>query len=171
MPERFKSNTPKDIRNFYQTPNNEFRFLSMLYGPFDVDIFADAENHKCDIWFGPDSPVEIFDTFIDGWTRAGLGIPFKAFGNPPYSTGNVPAAVRVAQYYAFCGIAQTTLLIPARVDQSWWHKLVWNNAANAPHENVDIYFFPHRIKFVLPDGTIADRPTDSSVAITFRVSE
>ena len=53
----------------WETPPAVFAKLSEDFGPFDVDLTADARRHLCPVWFGPDSPVECFDAItrpVDG---------------------------------------------------------------------------------------------------------
>lgn len=41
----------------WETPPLVFRKLNEDFGPFDVDLTADAQRHLCPTWFGPDSNV------------------------------------------------------------------------------------------------------------------
>ena len=162
-----QSNTPKDEKDFFETPPQELEQLSLLYGPFLVDLFANEKNHKFPLWFGPNSPLGIMDTFNQEWVHENLPMGFHAFGNPPYSRGKVAQAIEVAYKYALLGIAQTTLLSPVSSDQRWFHRYVWNNYSNSPYPNVEIFFFARRIPFIRPNGQRANNPTSPSMAVTF----
>jgi len=141
--------------------NAEFRF--------DLDAAADASNHKCDLWFGPDGLVSDslslsswslpIDTEYAVWHGAS-----SVWCNPPYSKkggGIYPWMVKgleTARAGAVC-----VMLIYARTDTRAWSQIV--------HPYADeVRLIAGRLKFEPPPdytGTATTAGAPSAV-IVFR---
>ena len=50
------------------------------FGPFDIDLTANASNHLARRWFGPGSEIEEYDALTASWTTYGK----TGYSNPPY---------------------------------------------------------------------------------------
>lgn len=90
-----------------------YQAIAESFGPFDVDICADAQRHLAPIWFGPDSLVREFDALTADWVQHGD----SGFDNPPYGAfiGRVlPKAIEQARL----GFASTHL-IPLRITRAF----------------------------------------------------
>jgi hypothetical protein len=55
----------------WETPPLVFPKLADDFGPFDVDVTADAQRHLCPIWFGPDSSIGAVDALRSDWCAGG----------------------------------------------------------------------------------------------------
>lgn len=97
--------------------------LNEDFGPFDVDLTADAQRHLCPVWVGPDSPVGEFDAIVAPWSTHGR----NGYSNPPYgafiSGSQSKKAPRLgllekAGIEAGLGFA-STLLLPLRITRAF----------------------------------------------------
>lgn len=124
---------------------------------FDCDFAASVRSAVCQRFFAPDHPFPEFrDTLADPLPPS---LPLRGTGwlNPPFSRGdkaqNKPAfpiepwLIR-ARYLA--GLAPVTpyswtmyVLVPARIDTSWWWEWIWPYAA-------EIRLIPGRLRFIDP---------------------
>jgi phage N-6-adenine-methyltransferase len=103
------------MTNTWGTPQHVFDRLSAVFGPFDVDVAAEAGNAKCDLYF---------DVEQDGLRMPWLG---RVFCNPPYD--DIAPWVKKALEATTEGKAESvTLLLPVRTDQKWWHEEVMHRA-------------------------------------------
>lgn len=166
-----RSLTDDSEKNTWRTPDDIYQQLYKLYGPFNLDVAANEINTKCWYFLGPGSPFG--ENALDpgtSWTFAldSINEPLRAFCNPPYSRGMVARFIDRAYHESVYSGIQTTLLVPASVDQLWWNSFVWDNSKNRPFPDVDVYFFLGRINFLRPDGEPAGSPNFASVAVTFR---
>jgi phage N-6-adenine-methyltransferase len=159
------SNTPEDERDLYQTPDDLFQDLNKVYGPFMIDVAANAQNHKCDIWFGPGSPH--LENALEG-TWCPVPGEVKAFCNPPWSRGNIYAFVRKAMEQHHLGYANTTLLLPATTDVRWFHDFCWDSKRGQFYPWLRVFFITPRVRYVRPDGRVADNPGIGSMVVSFR---
>lgn len=96
----------------WQTPPEIFEKLQRDFGPFDVDLFADEENHLLPHWFGPSDGnmcSGIDDALAVDWCLYGR----NGFGNPPYGkfVAGVVAHAKAMKTKGF----DSTLLLPLRV--------------------------------------------------------
>ncbi len=157
------STTPTEDKDRWRTPPPLFADLSERYGPFTLDVAADARNHLCDRWYGPGGLAE--DALAVSWRQ--VGDPVRAWCNPPYSRGMVDRFMRKAVEEAWRGHARTTCLVPACTDLPWWHELVWDSERHRFRPGVEVEFFRRRVRFLRPDGTVAGSPNFPSVAVTF----
>ena len=91
----------------WATPQDFFDQQNALYGPFDVDVCADATNAKCQ---------RFFDKSADGLRQTWSG---KCWMNPPYGR-EIGRWMKKAYESSFAG-AIVVCLVPARTDTKWWH--------------------------------------------------
>ena len=106
--------TPQD---FFDELNKEFHF--------DLDPCANADNHKCELYFTKEQ-----DGLAQNWQGR------TVFCNPPYGR-------EIAGWVKKCskhkGVA--VMLVPARTDTKWWQDYIYRNP------NVQVRFFRGRLKF------------------------
>lgn len=93
--------------DLWATPQDFFDEQNAKYGPFDVDVCADATNAKC---------VTYFDKTIDGLKQTWTG---KCWMNPPYGR-EIGKWIKKAYESAGNGTV-VVCLVPARTDTKWWH--------------------------------------------------
>ena len=91
----------------WATPQDFFDQQNALYGPFDVDVCADATNAKCAVYF---------DKNADGLAQPWVG---KCWMNPPYGR-DIGKWMKKAKESARNGTV-VVCLVPARTDTKWWH--------------------------------------------------
>lgn len=117
---------------------------------FQVDAAADPSNHLCDVWFGPGSPVELFDSLkaeAEEWLEHGS----RFFLNPPLSqpAGPLLRWMRKADDVAKAGPALVVAVVPATPSTVWFQE----RAVHGPR------FFPRaRIRFIPPTDLKTDNP-------------
>lgn len=119
-----------DIRS---TPQELFDQLNTLHGPFTLDVAADADNHKCDFWYGPGSPLGIEDALSVDWPCSDV-----IWMNPPYSRGTQRKFVEKAIECARRG-GKVIGLLPADTSTRLFHDLIW--------QRYHVDFLPKRVKF------------------------
>lgn len=110
----------------WATPQRVFDWLNELYGPFDLDVAATHENHKCARYFTIDD-----DGLKQTWAK-------KNWCNPPYS--KLRLWILKATVAAKNG-SMTVMLIPARTDTAAFHDHIYRK------DNVEIIFLRGRLKF------------------------
>lgn len=93
--------------DLWATPQDFFDKQNLLYGPFNVDVCADAINAKCPVYF---------DKTIDGLKQVWVG---KCWMNPPYGR-EIGKWMKKAYESAKSGTV-VVCLVPARTDTKWWH--------------------------------------------------
>lgn len=113
------SNTDK-----WATPQKFFDDCNAKYGPFDIDVCADAENAKCSVYF---------DKEVDGLKQEWVG---KCWMNPPYGREIGKWMKKAKQSYG--AGATVVCLVPARTDTNWWHDYAMHG---------EIIFIKGRLKF------------------------
>lgn len=100
----------------WQTPPEVFDKLQRDFGPFDVDLFADDDNHLLPYWFGPgDSNAcsGLDNAMLVDWSKYAR----NAFGNPPYGkfvAKMLPYAKAMSVYGC-----DSTLLLPVRITKAF----------------------------------------------------
>jgi phage N-6-adenine-methyltransferase len=124
----------------WATPTHFYDSLNREFGPFDLDVCADAGNAKC---------ARFYTAADDGLAQPWTG---RCWMNPPYGRG-IDAWMRKAARSGAEG-ARVVALVPARVDTRWWR------ASEAAASLVRIV--PGRLKF--GDGT-APAPFPSAVFV------
>jgi phage N-6-adenine-methyltransferase len=110
--------------DLWATPQDFFDQQNSLYGPFDVDVCASADNAKCDVYF---------DQAIDGLKQAWTG---NCWMNPPYGR-EISKWMKKAYESAGAGTV-VVCLVPARTDTRWWHDYAIKG---------DVVFIKGRLKF------------------------
>jgi hypothetical protein len=121
----------------WETPPAIFAALNHEFGPFDVDLTADAQRHLCAAWFGPDG------TRPDALTAAWYAYGWKGYSNPPYGPfvqRLLPCAKLQAHQHNF----ETTLLLPMRVTKAF-RAHVLKGASHLLFCDARITFFEHGV--------------------------
>lgn len=83
------------------------------FGPFDIDLTADAKRALLPKWFGPDSPYGRFDALSADWRAYGR----TGYSNPPYGAF-VADMLAQAKRQSAKGF-KSTLLLPMRVTKAF----------------------------------------------------
>lgn len=110
--DKFTSGTNADVtagNACWETPPLLFEKMNRDFGPFDIDLTADAQRHLLPKWFGPDSPCGEPDAIEAYWPAHGR----SGMSNPPYGPFT-QALIAWARAMAAEGFA-STLLLPMRV--------------------------------------------------------
>lgn len=97
----------------WETAPLVYQAIAEAFGPFDVDVCADAQRNLAPVWFGPDSPVGEFDALTAVWPRYGT----RGYGNPPYGKF-ISKILPYAKLMTRNGFA-STFLIPMRVTKAF----------------------------------------------------
>lgn len=128
---------------------------------FVLDAAASAENHKLPIYYTEDGFFGYGDEKLsddDGLTGRWA---VRTWCNPPYARGITGKWVKKA-WDELCKGNSSTLLLPVRTDQPWFHTYI-NNQPNARVE-----FLKGRLAFEIdgeamrgPDGRIMKAPFPS----------
>lgn len=94
----------------WQTSPKLFAAIEQQFGPFDVDLTADADNHLLPCYFGPGSAVAT-DALAATlwWSRHGR----CGYSNPPFDNVFMRAMFKKAAQEAMRDF-ETTLLVPFR---------------------------------------------------------
>jgi len=118
--------------------------LAEEFGPFDLDVCADAQNTAAPRWFSAEQ-----DGLAQIWTARGVWM------NPPYGR-TIGLWIRKAADSVSDGHCRRVVcLIPARTDTRWWQQVVMPRAAL-------IRFVPGRLRF---GSAITPAPFPSAVVI------
>ncbi len=96
----------------WETAPLVFARLNEDFGPFDIDLTADARRNLCRVWFGPGSEYET-DALSAAWRDYGC----NGYSNPPYGDF-VKMMLRKAKEEALAGFT-STLLLPLRVTRAF----------------------------------------------------
>lgn len=99
----------------WETPPLVFAKLNEDFGPFDVDLTADAQRHLCPTWFGPQSSVGEFDALRAPWPYFGA----RGYSNPPYGPFIQQLLPRAKAFMHTQPAFGTTLLLPLRVTKAF----------------------------------------------------
>jgi phage N-6-adenine-methyltransferase len=122
------------ISQCWRTPKKIFDQLSIEYGHFDVDLFADDENHLCEMYF-----TETDSAFNHIWDG-------NCFGNPPYQRGFMDQVIDHALIY----VMNTNVVLCQASTGTDWFKKAWESGC-------DVDFFNGRIAFIDPISGDAKR--------------
>lgn len=125
MSTEHKSNTPKEIKDLYQTPLSLFQSLDKEFN-FNVDVAASSENSLVYSYFDEETNGLIYD-----WSR------LTCWCNPPYS--NIMPWVEKAAKESKKG-ATVVMLVPADPSVKWF-KRAWETAN-------EVRFINGRISFI-----------------------
>ena len=134
-------------RDTWATPWPLFLRYDREFGPFDLDVCAEAWNAKVARYF---TPAE------DGLAQPWFG---RCWMNPPYGTVISLWVEKAYREACVLGRALVVCLLPARTDAAWWQRWVIPHAA-------EIRFLPGRVKF---EGARSGAPFPSAVVV-FRPS-
>ena len=156
-------------KDSWETPDTLFKRYDDVYH-FVLDAAADGVNHKCDLWFGPDSPVGVVDALVVEW------LDYLKKGNiwlnPPYSRGLQKKFVEKAAHEKCelmfrndpdpfsvldvpSSLNSVVCLLPARTDTKLFHEIIKPYASS-------VEFLKGRVKFV---GAKAGAPFPSMVVV------
>lgn len=137
-------------KDTWQTPRYLFTELDKEF-QFTLDGAANADNHLCSRWLGPDSPLSE-DALTASWRDE------IVFCNPPYSLVSNFVKKAWDERHSSCCV----LLIPSRTDTRWWHSHIWDNSTHTWRELVSGRFIKGRVKFIDPSGPLR-KPTASVI--------
>lgn len=158
----------------WETPPLVFAKLNADFGPFDVDLTADAQRHLCDVWFGPESTVGEFNALTADWAACGRR---HGYSNPPYGPfiqQLLPLAKKwtsPAYYYEHPGF-RTTLLLPMRVTKAF-KAHVLNGASELLFCDTRLTFFENGLprlnekKFIEEGKAQADPAVFDSIIVRY----
>lgn len=90
----------------WETPQNLFEYLDLEFN-FDIDVCANADNHKCKVYFDKD-----IDGLSQDWGCR------TCWMNPPYGR-EIGKWVKKAADTAMGG-GVVVALLPVRTDTRWW---------------------------------------------------
>lgn len=134
----------------YETPPEVFGELNLKYGPFSLDVCAEAKTAKCKNFYKIED-----DSLEMDWAQ---GNGSRGWMNPPYS--NPRPWIEKAIMEARLGFI-TCALLPADTSTKWFHDLVLNNP-RCKYE-----FWPKRIRFLKNGKRCESAKFGSLVAIFF----
>lgn len=121
-----KSNTPKDIKDCWQTPKFVFDYYDLRFR-FTCDVAASEENKLCKKYFGVKSNA----LHQASWGKVN-------WCNPPYS--NIMPWVEMAVKQASVYGNKTVMLIPADTSVKWF-KVAFDNCT-------ECHFISGRLSFI-----------------------
>jgi phage N-6-adenine-methyltransferase len=124
--------------DLWATPVKFFEDMAAQYGPFDIDVCADATNAKCPVYF---------DKTSDGLAQKWIG---KCWMNPPYGRDIGKWMKKASE-----SNATVVCLVPARTDTKWWHDYAMKG---------EITFIKGRLKF----GNATNSAPFPSAVVVFR---
>jgi len=132
-------------KNNWETPSELFNGLNDTY-QFDFDAAADQFNHKISRWFGPGSPVGVYDALAPDVRWRDYGEYFWL--NPPYGRGLLePFLAKAIQEWKRDGIG-IVMLLPVDTSTRWWHTHIEEH-----NRDGNVRFLQGRIRFVGAAGS------------------
>lgn len=141
------SNTPLEERNLWRTPLYVFRWAEWMWGPFDVDLAADADNALCEQYITREE-----NALSKSWGSYGR----TGWCNPPYD--NIEPWILKAALERRHGFT-TVLLIPA-FNGEVYHQTTFDEAGA-------IRFIVGRLGFHRPSGEPVQGNTRGSMLALF----
>lgn len=136
--------------------NDEFETPQWLYDGlnkefnFDLDVAANSNNHKCNIWLDGKEDSNGLEV---SWDKIpGTDHKPTVWMNPPYSRGQLYKWCKKAYEESRKGVTVVGLL-PVDTSTKWFHEWIWDKRIQLKHE---VRFLPKRLKFELngiPQGT------------------
>jgi phage N-6-adenine-methyltransferase len=142
----------------WATPPALFTALHQEFG-FRLDAAANAINHRCSEWFGPDHPDNSRRNALYSGLSWGDG---PVWINPPYSRGLQGKFIERAAREAIEG-CRVVMLLPARTDTRAFHDHIWNRVRHEPMSWVrEVRFIKGRLRFV---GAPASAPFPSMIVV------
>jgi len=140
-------------RDSWATPPALARLLVEEFG-CNLDVCADASNHKCNYWFGLGAPCGVEDALTTFWGRnGGRNV---AWCNPPYSKILPWVEKAIAE---LANNVETIMLVPLDSSTAWWR-------AAMPHV-AEVRLLTPRVQFVPPDGVKASSNPKASAVLRF----
>jgi hypothetical protein len=149
----------------WETPPAIFNALNADYGPFDIDLCADAGRALRPAWFGPGSPIGA-DALTADWLAHGR----RGFANPPYGAF-VPLLLAKARREAALGF-RSVLLLPMRATKAF-HAHVLGHAAELLFCDRRIVFFEDGVprlnttQWIKNGRNVPDSALFDSIIVTF----
>jgi len=157
----------------WETPPLVFRQLDQDFGPFDVDLTADAQRHLCAVWFGPQSNVGECDALAADWPACGRR---NGYSNPPYGPF-IQKLLALAKAWAQPGDYHagftTTLLLPMRVTKAF-KAHVLKGASDLLFADSRLCFFENGLprinheQFVKKGKVVPDPAVFDSIIVRYR---
>jgi hypothetical protein len=151
----------------WETPPLVFRQLAEDFGPFDVDLTADARRHLCPVWFGPGSPSGDVDAIAANWAADGRR---NGYSNPPYGPF-IQSLVARAAFWSTHGFT-STLLLPLRVTKAFKAQIL-GAASSLLFCDARLTFFEHGIprlnerQWIDRGRAVADPAVFDSIVVRF----
>lgn len=146
-------------RDDWGTPDALFRQLDAMYGPFNLDAAATAENSKCDAFIGLGYSPLLYRISQDAlgpdpWQDPESVEEDRIWLNPPYSRLG-EFLTRAAEEAEAGTVKLVCCLVPARTDTKVWHEVVMAKAS-------EVLLIKGRVRF---EGAAAGAPFPSAVVI------
>lgn len=146
----------KEVGDQWRTPETLWWGINAMFGPFVLDLFADASNAKCEAFYSAED-----NALTQDWSARLAELHGAAYANPPYSRasqhdGQYITGMRqiMAHTLAMRELGgRYVFLIKAATGEFWWPE-------NADH----ISFIRGRIGFDLPEWyrPAPGQPSESS---------
>lgn len=132
----------KQVGDQWRTPDPLWWGINSMFGPFVLDLFADASNAKCDAFYTAED-----NALVQNWSERLAELNGAAYANPPYSRasqheGHYITGMRhiIAHTLAMREAGGCyVFLIKAATGEVWW-----------PEDADHIAFIRGRISFDLP---------------------
>ncbi|AJQ98793.1 DNA adenine methylase [Enterobacteriaceae bacterium bta3-1] len=132
----------KDVGDQWRTPESLFWGINAMFGPITLDLFADADNAKCDAYYTAED-----NALTQDWSVRLKELGGTAYANPPYSRakehdGQYVTGMRHIIDHAMAMRekgGRYIFLIKAATSEVWW-----------PEEADHVAFIRGRIGFDLP---------------------
>lgn len=132
----------KDVGDQWRTPDALFWGINAMFGPITLDLFADADNAKCDAYYTAED-----NALTQDWSERLKELGGAAYANPPYSRakeyeGQYVTGMRHIIDHAMAMRekgGRYIFLIKAATSEVWW-----------PEEADHVAFIRGRIGFDLP---------------------
>lgn len=124
----YNADAGEERRDDWGTPDWLFNWCVDVWGPFDRDVAASADNAKCRDFIDAEE-----DGLLCDWGR-------NSWCNPPFNlvTEFTERAALVVELSHACSL----LVLPASTDLAWFH-------ANVLHGAAELVFLRGRVSFVL----------------------
>lgn len=130
------------IGDQWRTPDRLWWGINSMFGPFVLDLFADASNAKCEAYYSAED-----NALSQNWSERLAGLNGAAYANPPYSRASQHEGQYITgmrQILAHTLAMRETggryiFLIKAATGEVWW-----------PEDADHIAFIRGRISFDLP---------------------
>lgn len=104
----------------WRTPQALFDEIAAVYGPFDVDVAARADNAKAPVYYTKEDNGLVSPWFGRVWV------------NPPYSKPGPWCERAVVECVIRGNCDLVVMLLPAAIDTQWFHRSVLPYAAWKP---------------------------------------